>query len=117
MCEISCREKYWWENYPYHKIWCNDALPLVPRFTYRKGDEWNSNNWGVHWLILHVWTLEHFSFGLDANLQLDDISVGVILPYLRVIVGVRHNYYDWQYKLSKLLRRKPAVKNDRGEYN
>ncbi len=60
---VAKREKYWWEHYPLHQLWCNDACPLVPRFEYRKGDEWNANNWSLHWLIFHIWTLEHFSFG------------------------------------------------------
>jgi len=90
---VAKREKYWWEHYPLHQLWCNDACPLVPRFEYRKGDEWNANNWSLHWLIFHIWTLEHFSFGVDANLQSDSISLG------------------------QLLRRRPALKNERGEYN
>jgi hypothetical protein len=104
------REYYWWEHYPLHKVWCNDICPLVPRFTYRKGDEYNANNWGLHWLLLHVWTMEHASFAVDAEVSSSCISVGVILPYLRISVGIRHAYYSWCYKLETLIRRKPAVK-------
>jgi hypothetical protein len=114
---VPKRELEWWEHYPLHKLWCNDACPLVPRFHYRKGDEWNANGWQLHWLIFNIWTLEHFAFGLDAEVAPDGIYIGTILPYLRVIVGVRHTYYEWQYKLSRLLRRKPAEMNHNGEYN
>jgi hypothetical protein len=116
--EIKCaRELNWWEHYPLHKVWCNDACPLVPRFEYRKGDEWNADNYSLHWLIFHFWTLEHFCFGVDAQIEPQGVYVGFILPYLRIIIGVRHTYYNWQYKLSRILRRKPAAKNHNGEYN
>lgn len=111
------RDLNWWEHYPLHKIWCNDACPLVPRFEYREGDEFNANNWSLHWLIFNIWSMEHFSIGVDAEISPDGFYVGAILPYLRVIVGVRHTYYSWQFKISRLLRRKPALKNERGEYN
>jgi hypothetical protein len=85
------RELNWWEHYPLHKLWCNDACPLVPRFEYRKGDEWNADNWSLHWLIFNIWTLEHFAFGLDAEVDPQGIYVGAILPYLRVIVTMTGN--------------------------
>lgn len=112
--QLAHREKYWWEHYPLHKWWCNDACPLVPRFGYRKGDEYNANNWDLHWLLFHVWTMEHFSFGVDAEISPNCVYVGCILPYFRVTIGIRHTYYQWQIKLSDLLRRKPEkeIKND-----
>ena len=115
---VAKRELNWWEHYPLHQLWCNDACPLVPRFEYRPGDEWNANNWYLHWLIFKVWTLEHFSFGVEANLAPDSITVGFIVPYLRVFIGFHHMWqWTWLYKLSHKLRRKPALMNERGEYN
>jgi len=117
--DMKCgRELNWWEHYPLHQLWCNDACPLVPRFEYRAGDEWNGNNWSLHWLIFRIWTLEQFSFGVDANLQPDSISVGFIVPYLRVIIGFHHMWHwTWAYKIGRMLHRKPAFKNHNGEYN
>ena len=116
--EVAKREKDWWEHHPLHKLWCNDACPLVPRFDYRPGDEWNANHWSLHWLIFRIWTMEHFSFGIDVNLQADSISVGFIVPYLRVIIGFHHMWqWTWSFKLGRMLRRKPALKNHKGEYN
>lgn len=111
------REKNWWEYYPYHKIWCNDFCPLFPRFEYRKGDEFNANNWSFHWLFFHIWTMKHFSFGVDAGLSPNELYVGAVLPYLRITIGTRHLYFNWVYKLNRMLRRKPAKKNENGEYN
>lgn len=108
----ACREMNWWEHYPYHKIWCNDLCPLVPRFHYRKGDEWNANNWTIHWLFFTVWSLEHASFGVDAALSFNEIYVGAILPYLRITIGIRHVHNNFLYKLSKLASRKPAIKTE-----
>ena len=115
---VAKRELNWWEHYPLHQLWCNDACPLVPRFKYHKGDEWNANNWSLHWLIFNIWTLEHFSFGVDASVSPDSISVGFILPYFRVIIGFHHVWHwTWLYKIGHMLRRKPALKNENGEYN
>lgn len=110
------REKAWWEYYPLHQIWCNDFCPLVPRFRYRKGDEWNANNYSIHWLFLHIWTMEHFSFGLDCELDTRRIYVGAILPYLRITISIENTFW---YKLTNFLNdltyRKPAVKRKNDE--
>lgn len=111
MSEVkACREKEWWEHYPLHKWWCNDLCPLVPRFHYRKGDEYNANRFSVHWLIFHVWSLENFSFGVDAGLSFDEVYVGANVPYLRIIVGIRSYYTGWTWKLTRFFQRKPAIK-------
>lgn len=116
--EVPKRELNWWEHYPLHQLWCNDACPLVPRFKYRRGDEWNANNWSLHWLFFHIWTLESFSLSVDAAIEPHDgIYIGTCFTYLRIIIGIRHTWYPWQYKLSRLIRRKPALKNEKGEYN
>jgi hypothetical protein len=115
--EVACRELNWWEHYPLHKVWCNDVCPIVPRFEFRKGDEWNANNYSLHWLIFHIWTMEHASLGLDCGLDTNGVYVGAILPWLRITIGVRHLYYPSLYKLDRMLRRKPAMKNENGEYN
>lgn len=111
-----CREIDWWEKYPLHKIWCNNLCPLVPRFKYRKGDMYNANAWSIHWLIFTVWTMEHVSFGVDAQVDFTGIYVGAILPYLRITVGIRHVYNETLYKISRMLRIRPAEKNEQGEY-
>lgn len=71
----------------HNPFWCNGHFPVVPRFFYRAADEWNCNSWGLHWLIFSVWSLENFAFGLDVNFGEYDISIGFILPYLRVRIG------------------------------
>lgn len=115
-----CRKEDWWKDYPLHKVWCNDAFPLVPRFIYRKGDEWNANNWSLHWLIFNIWTLEHFAFRFSAeiNIESDSITVGFIVPYLRVFIGFHHMWHwTWLDRIGRKLRRRPAEKNENGEYN
>lgn len=108
------RELKWWEHYPLHQWWCNDTCPLFPRFEYRKGDEFNSNNWYLHWLILKVWTLEHFAFGAEINLAPDSITIGFIVPYLRIFIGFHHAWHlNWLNKVSEKLRRKPAIRKER----
>ena len=115
MKEQAYREKEWWEHYPLHKLWCNDLCPLVPRFHYRKGDKYNTNRWSVHWLIFNVWLMDHFSFGVDAGISITEFYVGAILPYLRIVVGIRNVYSEWSWKLTQLLTRKPTIKNPDSE--
>lgn len=118
MSEVEKREKYWWEHYPLHQLWCNDACPLVPRYEYRVGDEYNSNSWSLHWLIFKFWTLDRFSFNVGVNLSVDSITIGLIVPYLRIFIGFHHMWHwSWLYKIDNMLRRKPALKNEKGEYN
>jgi hypothetical protein len=105
------RDKEWWENYPLHKIWCNDYCPLVPRYKFRPGDELNSNAYSFHWLIFYFWTMDHVSFGLDCGIDLSEIYVAASLPYLRITIGVRHIFTHFTYNLSRKFRRKPAKKN------
>jgi len=107
--QMPMREKYWWEYYPLHQIWCNDYCPLVPRFTYRKADEHNTDAFSLHWLLFHFWTMDHFSFGLDAGLGFDEIYIGACLPYLRITVGIRHIHHPTIYKISRFLRRKSEL--------
>lgn len=111
------RDKEWWEDYPLHKLWCNDYCPLIPRYHFRAGDEFNANAYSLHWLIFHIWTMEHVSFGLDCGIELNGIYVGACLPYLRITIGVRHVYSNFLYKFGRMIRRKPSKKNENGEYN
>jgi hypothetical protein len=61
--------------------------------------------------------MEQVTFGLDCGIDLSEIYVGAILPYLRITIGVRHIYSEWTYKLNRKMRWKPAKKNENGEYN
>jgi hypothetical protein len=116
--QVPKRDLNWWEHYPLHKVWCNDVFPLVPRFEYRKGDEWNANNFYLHWMIFHIWSLEHFAFNAEINIEPNSITIGFIVPYLRIFIGFHHVWqWAWLYKVGRFLRRKPAIKNEQGEYN
>ena len=107
--ERPCRDKEWWEHYPLHKWWCNDLCPIVPRFHYRKGDKYNSNAYSVQWLLLHVWSMDHVSFGVDAEVGFSTIRVGVTLPYLRINSGFLHVYSGWNWKLDRFFSRQPKI--------
>jgi hypothetical protein len=116
--QVPKRDLNWWEHYPLHKVWCNDVFPLVPRFEYRPGDEWNANNFYLHWMIFHIWSLEHFAFNAEINIEPNSITIGFIVPYLRIFIGFHHVWHwTWLYKVGRFLRRKPALKNEQGEYN
>jgi len=108
MSDVPYRELYWWEHYPLHKWWCNDICPIVPRFKYTNGNEYNTNNWYLHWLIFHIWTLDHVIIGADVEVSLNNLYVGFLLPYIRIRVGISHYYTKWTYKLDQLISRKPA---------
>ena len=106
------RELEWWEHYPLHKLWCNDLCPIVPRIRTRKADKYNSYSWGVHWLLLHVWSMDHFSFGIDADISMSNVCVGAILPYLRIRIGISHFYNSWTWKIDRFLSRAPTERYD-----
>ena len=109
ICRLKAsRELNWWEYYPLHKIWCNDLCPLVPRFTYRKADQYNATRFGVHWLFLNIWTLESFSFSFDVDIELNRFYVGFCLPYLRVRVGFEFFSEKW-YNMTRWLSRAPRM--------
>jgi hypothetical protein len=61
--------------------------------------------------------MEHVSFSLDCGFDVSEIYVGAVVPYLRITIGVRHIFTHFTYNLSRKLRRKPAKKNENGEYN
>lgn len=103
---VAKREKHWWENYPLHKWWCNDHLPLVPRFTYRKADKFNAADFGFHWLIFHIWSLSHVSLQFDAEIDIGRIGFGFCLPYLRVWIGIRE-LWRLTYPLYRVFSRDP----------
>ena len=103
------RELNWWEHYPLHKLWCNDLLPIIPRFSYRPKDEYNANDVSVHWLIFHLWTLSHVSLQVDAELSPSRIGIGIIIPYLRVWIGFAHMYGPISSFFYKYLTRKGTL--------
>lgn len=99
------RELNWWEHYPLHKLWCNDYFPIVPRFTSRAKDEWNAWDGGVHWLCIHIWTMSHFSFQIDAEVSSSRLGFGVCLPYLRIWIGVAHIHVFSEFFYKYLTRK------------
>jgi hypothetical protein len=104
------RELNWWEHYQYHKVWCNDLCPLVPRISYRKKDEHNAADTSIHWLIFHVWTMSHASLSIDVELSASRIGIGFILPYLRIWIGFAHMYGKVSEFFYKYLTRKGTIK-------
>ena len=112
---VAKREKHWWEHYPLHKLWCNDYLPLVPRFWYRKADKYNASNFGCHWLILHLWTMTHVSLEFDVGIDFDKIGFGFCLPYLRIWIGIRQ-LWNFTYPLYRVFSRDPERRYDK-EYD
>jgi hypothetical protein len=62
--------------------------------------------------------LEHFAFNAEINIEPNSITIGFIVPYLRIFIGFHHVWqWAWLYKVGRFLRRKPALKNEQGEYN
>jgi len=108
------REKKWWEHYPLHQLWCNDQIPLVPRFEYRKGDELNTNNIYIHWLIFSIWTFDYFIFALDLKISFFDISLNITVPYLTIRIGFINFYNDYLIRINGLLRRKSPYEKKNG---
>jgi len=105
------RVRRWWEYYPLHKWWCNDHCPIVPRLYTRKADKYNPSSFGFHWLVFHVWSMDHFSFGVDAEVSGSRIMFGFILPYLRVCIGFM-DLYQFTRNIDNFLTRKPKQEQE-----
>lgn len=79
-----------------------DDYPLLPVLKLHAGDDRINAQWSFHWLTLRLWSLDHFSFGVDVDIGQNFFGVGVILPYLRMRFGGEG--FAWFHNL----RRKPA---------
>ena len=48
-------------------------------------------------------------FGAEVNIAPDSLTIGFIVPYLRVFIGFHHMWqWTWLFKLGRMLHRKPA---------
>ena len=84
--------------------WQHPTFPLVPMFERQQGDEWNANNWNFSWLWFRIWSLEHFSVEVGAELESTGLNILARLGWLRIVVRVIPLPYGWNDRL----RRKPA---------
>lgn len=58
-------------------------FPLIPQIRTRTANEQNTFSLHFHWLIFRLWTLDSFTFGLDARLE-EDVAAYVQLPYVKL---------------------------------
>jgi hypothetical protein len=58
-------------------------FPLIPQIRTRTGNEQNTFSFNFHWLIFRLWTLDSFTFGLDARLE-EDFAVYAQIPYVKL---------------------------------
>ena len=64
--------------------WCRYGWPLVPVIYTSRGNPYNCKDWSFEWLILRLWSVDHASFTLDAEISECSCHVGAVLPYLRI---------------------------------
>lgn len=66
--------KRYWYNHPRFPIW--------PKFVFREGNEWNTNQYRFHWLCFSWWTCDapHLSFSFEINDR--QIEIRIQPPYL-----------------------------------
>ncbi len=72
--KITRKEK-WYSTY---------RFPLIPVYTYRKGDKYNTKSLSFRWLFFTFWTLDSFQFELSFVIDTHwGIGITGILPYFR----------------------------------
>jgi hypothetical protein len=80
-----------------HGAWCShppppwyrwERFPLVPRFSYRGEDAYNRSDWSLTWLGLTAWTQISPDIGLGFELDDQDFSVRIRVPYLIIRLHV-----------------------------
>ena len=79
-------------------------FPLLPVIWTRQADRWNTFAWGLYWLNLRVWSLDSTSFLIEATIDDEGVRVGLILPYLRIVVALLPFPRSWHQRFW----RKPA---------
>jgi hypothetical protein len=68
--------------------WNHHRFPLVPMWSYEKGDHWNTRRWSFTWLGLRYWSLDHVSFSIELKFDGSGLAADVILPYIRLWLWV-----------------------------
>lgn len=64
----------------------NNQFPIIPIFTKKKGDEYNTKSFSFCWLFLKVWTLDAFQFEISFTADSHwGIGITALLPYLRIV--------------------------------
>lgn len=97
-CKTEQKPGRWYNSYEF---------PLIPQFTYRKGDKWNTDDYSFHWLGIRLWTLDSFDFDLSVGISCHwGIYVSGVLPYLRWVFAIPLPY-KWCNFIQANLWRKP----------
>jgi len=77
------------EMYKPRKWYNNEQFPLIPVFTNRRPNEYNTRQLGLHWMFVRLWTLDSFEFEI-AFVWSGHWGIGLtgILPYLRWAITI-----------------------------
>ena len=76
-------------GYKPRKWYNSHAFPLIPVFTYKKAEKYNTTRIGFDWLFLRIWSLD--TFGFEFGVQADThfgIGFTAILPYTRIVLCI-----------------------------
>lgn len=90
-------------DHPPRRWYNNLNFPLVPIWTTRPADEYNTFSWSFTWLFIKLWSLDSFQFELAFNFDPTHWGVGVtaIVPYLRIVLCIpfpqKFQMWWWKY--------------------
>lgn len=77
------------------KWYNNSRFPLLPRLVHRKPNEHNTRHLSFSWLFLSMWTIDTFSFAIEAKAELGVVYFRIFIPYL--IIGLYVPLLPWRY--------------------
>ena len=70
-----------------HRTWYRwSKYPLIPIFSYNRGNIRNTASFSFSWLMLRVWNLDDVKFEASFHIEDSGVRIGVILPYLRIFI-------------------------------
>lgn len=101
VCKTDQVKRTWYNSY---------SFPLVPQFSFKRGDQYNTDGFSFSWLFIRLWSLDSFQFELSFNVDSHwGIGVTAIIPYLRIVVCIPCPV-KWQMWTQRNLWRKPKNK-------
>lgn len=76
-------------NYKIRKWYNSYCFPLIPQFSIKDSDKYNTSGFTFQWLIFKFWSLDSFQFELALVASTHwGIGFNGMLPYLRWVISI-----------------------------
>ncbi len=93
--EYACRRK-WYRSY---------RFPLLPVFTTKAADKFNSADFHFEWLCFRVWSMMSPDIGVEINLDDQQLMLRARIPYLILGIFIPLSPRNWSQKTWRIPKR------------